>query len=135
MIYSGIAYFGDSYKITHPHTHTHTHRYLLNFCHGPQLSHSSSSTSIIVGLNMTTKYLDINQRNTAGATSLGLAVSQGHSEVVWYVILQQCHNITTHTHTHTHTHTRTHTHITDYSCMTSSGQHEGSISPNTGHLR
>ena len=49
------------------HTHTHTHRYLLNIC------------------------LDINQRNTAGATPLELATSQGHSEVVRYVSLQQCH--------------------------------------------
>ena len=38
-----------------------------------------------MGLGEVTKYLDINQRNAAGATPLELAASQGHSDVVRYV--------------------------------------------------
>lgn len=48
-----------------------------------KLSHSSSTP--IVGLGETMQYLDINQRNAAGATPLELATSQGNLNVVKYV--------------------------------------------------
>jgi len=64
-------------------------KYLLKFCHPLkatstllQSTCSSSSSTPVVGLGEDTQLVDINQRNTAGATPLELAALQGHSDVV-----------------------------------------------------
>lgn len=60
-------------------------RYLLRLCRpieGDKYYHSPLPAGANDGDDVVPQYLDINSRNTQGATPLELAASQGHLEVV-----------------------------------------------------
>ena len=68
-------------------------RYLLRLCHpreGDEYRVSPLPAGANDGDDIVPQYLDINGRNSVGATPLELAASQGHLEVVRYYF---CHMI------------------------------------------